>query len=318
MGLVLLAAVSAFTFNMMGRSHKTKPPMTPAAIEQIMPKAQKQSAPVAVVPKASVTKVMPVQPTPLEQSLGEPATDPITTSSIAPTGDSIAALVSGEVAPAENLPPAEVGSMKLREAAALGNANAQFVIATRYHNGDKVKQDFAKAAYWYGKAAAQGSAPAQYRVATLYEKGKGVPRDLRAALGWYERAAALGNVKAMHNAAVLSAGNEIGAPDYVKAYKWFSLGAAHGLKDSQYNLAVLLERGLGTEKNSKDAMFWYSLAAQQDDADALKRSNELGKALPQAERLQVQQRLSIWKADVAPEAANVISVNNRDWTTPQG
>ncbi len=318
MGLVLLAAVSAFTFNMMGRASKTKPPMTPAAIEQTMPDAKKQSAPVAVVPKTSVTKAAPALPTTLEQSLGGLATDPITTSSIAPTNDSVAALVSGEVAPAENLPPAEVGTMKLREAAALGNASAQFVIATRYHNGDHVKQDFAKAAYWYGKAAAQGSGPAQYRVATLYEKGKGVPRDLRAALGWYERAAALGNVKAMHNAAVLSAGNEIGAPDYVKAFKWFSLGAAHGLKDSQYNLAVLLERGLGTEKNSKDAMFWYSLAAQQDDADALKRANELAKALPQAERLLVQQKLATWKPEVAPEAANVIAVNNRDWTPPQG
>ncbi|MFO1034024.1 MAG: tetratricopeptide repeat protein [Hyphomicrobiales bacterium] len=62
-------------------------------------------------------------------------------------------------------------------------------------NGEKVKQDFEKAAYWYGKAAAQGLAPAQYRVATMYERGRGVGKDVKAALGWYERAASLGNVE---------------------------------------------------------------------------------------------------------------------------
>jgi localization factor PodJL len=322
MGLVLLAAVSAFTFNMMGRSHKAKAPAAPAAVEQ--PMQQDQSA----VPAPATVSPVPAEggsapaapatpaPAPLESGAledGEP--DPILTGSLPQTlgAKPISALVSGEAAAPESLPPAEVGSMSLREAAALGDATAQFVIATRYLNGEKVAQDYEKAAYWYGKAAVQGSAPAQYRLATMYERGRGVAKDLKAALGWYERSASLGNVKSMHNAAVLASGNELGEPDYARAYKWFSLGAAHGLKDSQFNLAVLLERGLGTEANKADAWFWYSVAGQQKDDDAKKRAAALAKAMTPAEALAAKTRLAAWSPEKAPDAANVIAINNADW-----
>jgi localization factor PodJL len=310
MGLVLLAAVSAFTFNMVGRSHKAKAPVAPAAIEQSI----EQGSTTAPAPLEQSAPAAPV-PAPLESGALETETDPILTGSLPQTLGTkpISALVAGEAAAPENLPPAEVGAMALREAAALGDPTAQFVIATRYLNGEKVQQDYEKAAYWYGKAAAQGSAPAQYRLATMYERGRGVAKDLKAALGWYERSAGLGNVKSMHNAAVLASGNELGAPDYKRAYKWFSLGAAHGLKDSQYNLAVLLERGLGTEANKSDAWFWYSVAGQQQDGDAAKRASVLAKALTQGELLAAKTRLAAWSPEKAPDTANVIAINNADW-----
>lgn len=320
MGLVLLAAVSAFTFNMVGRSQKARVPVAPAAVEQSID--QNSSAAPAAVSPVPAQDALPAAPAavptsaPLESgALETEGSDPILTGSLPQTLGTkpISALVSGEAAAPENLPPSEVGSMALREAAALGDATAQFVIATRYLNGEKVQQDYEKAAYWYGKAAAQGSAPAQYRLATMYERGRGVAKDLRAALGWYERSASLGNVKSMHNAAVLASGSDTGAPDYKRAYKWFSLGAAHGLKDSQFNLAVLLERGLGTETNKADAWFWYSVAGQQKDEDALKRAAALAKSLSQSELLAAKTRLSAWSPEKAPDTANVIAINNQDW-----
>ena len=216
------------------------------------------------------------------------------TASIEQAGqDNMAALIEGKASAAEDMPPKITGSLQLREAAAMGNAEAQFIIATRYLNGtDGVEQDFAKAAYWYGKASAAGNAPSQYRLGTLYERGKGVARDMKAALGWYERAGALGNVKAMHNAAVLSAGNEQRQPDYERAFKWFSLGAAHGLKDSQFNLAVLLERGLGTRQTARKHCSGISMAAKQNDADATKRADKLAKTLVAADLLDTKERLT--------------------------
>ena len=106
---------------------------------------------------------------------------------------------------ASDLPPKEVGPMGLRIAAASGDPVAQFIVATEYAEGGKLKQDFRKAASWYQKAAARGLAPAQYRIATFYEKGRGVPKDIAAARIWYERAAEKGNRKAMHNLAVIYA-----------------------------------------------------------------------------------------------------------------
>lgn len=49
------------------------------------------------------------------------------------------------------------------------NAEAQFNLAARYHNGIVVSKDLKEAAYWYRKAAEQGYAQAQ----SLLEKLKG-------------------------------------------------------------------------------------------------------------------------------------------------
>jgi localization factor PodJL len=316
MGIALLAAVSIFTFNMLGQAKKAKAPVQPATIEQ-------QLAPETVAPDASKTQpVQPAQPKPaeLESMLMPEGADPILTASVEEASQTnMSALVEGSASAAEDMPPKVTGSLQLREAAAMGNAEAQFIIATRYLNGtDGVEQDYAKAAYWYGKASAAGNAPAQYRLGTLYERGKGVARDMNAALGWYERAGALGNVKAMHNAAVLSAGNDQRQADYPRAFKWFSLGAAHGLKDSQFNLAVLLERGLGTKANAKEALFWYSMAAKQNDADANKRADKIAKTLTPADLQATKDRLTSWTPEVAPDTANTVAVRDEAWqaTTP--
>jgi localization factor PodJL len=295
---------------MMGKSAKTKSAVAPAAIEQPI----NQPAAPAMEPATPGTP----KPAPLETGFLEPEleSDPVLTGSLPQTTEtsSIAELVSGEAAPADQMPPADVGTLKLREAAAMGDTSAQFIVATRYLNGEKVKQDYEKSAYWYGKAAAKGLVPAQYRLATMYERGRGVERDLKAALGWYERAASAGNVKSMHNAAVLASGQDLGAPDYARAFKWFSLGAAHGLKDSQFNLAVLIERGLGTEVNPADAYFWYSIAAQHNqDADAAKRVAALAASLTQTELAAVKARVASWAPENPPEAANVVAVNTADW-----
>jgi localization factor PodJL len=335
MGLALLLVASAFTVNMMGGFSKVKLPAAPASIEQpVTPLSSSADEP------ADATESLPADDEQLdgedpgaaddnnsqsnassmmEKSAGQESllqadvVDSILTSSAAPLGqsDDLAALIAGEPQSSVQQPAAEAGTTALREAAAMGNASAQFVIATRYLNGEQgAPQDDAKAAYWYGRAAAQGLAPAQYRLGTLYERGKGVARDLKAALDWY---ASLGNTKAMHNAAVLAASKDGQEPDYFRAYKWFSLGAAHGLKDSQFNLAVLLERGLGTKADPTEALFWYTVAASQKDADAAKRAGVLGKALGQATSVAVSERAKAWKVEVAPEAANVVSVNQPAW-----
>ena len=313
MGIALLAAVSVFTFNMLGQTKKMKAPAQPAAIEQQLNQQAPAAEPNGTAPDAS--KAQPPQPKPaeLESMLMPDGADPVLTGSVAQPAQDLTSIVSGN-AESDDLAPAEAGALQLREAAAMGNTDAQFVIATRYLNGEGgAPQDFAKAAYWYGKAAAAGNAPAQYRLGTLYERGKGVAKDMQAALGWYERSAALGNVKAMHNAAVLAASNEQQKPDYARAFKWFSLGAAHGLKDSQFNLAVLLERGLGTKANAKEALFWYSIAASQNDADANKRADAIAKTLAAGDLTETEKRLKLWKPEKAPDVANTVAVSDPTW-----
>jgi localization factor PodJL len=271
----------------------------PAPATEVQPVAP-QTTPQAA-PLESVT------PVPAQQGMNDgQAADEILTGSLPVAKSNIAA-------PADIVLEDAIGTAKLRDSANLGDPNAQFVVATRYLNGENVPINYAKAAYWYGKAAASGLAPAQYRVATLYERGKGVEKDMKSAQSWYERAGSLGNVKAMHNAAVIAAGNEAGGPDYARAYKWFSLAAAHGLKDSQFNLAVLIERGLGTKADPAEAMFWYSAAAAQQDADAQAHVNSLTKSLSPATISAVKARLQKWSPEKAPDAANVVAIEDSAW-----
>jgi localization factor PodJL len=319
MGLAVLGLVSA----VMAKNFFGAPPLAqiepPTAIEQSMeqvapvvtapaveptPALEAPSAAPATPQAAPLEPVTPQQQGELEQKLG---TDEILTGSL-PAAMGVTSASSAEVSI-----DAAIGTAGLRDSAMAGDANAQFVVATRYLNGENVAMDYSKAAYWYGKAAASGLAPAQYRVATLYERGKGVERDMKSAQAWYERAGALGNIKAMHNAAVIAASNEAGQPDYARAFKWFSLAAAHGLKDSQFNLAVLIERGLGTNPDPSEAMFWYSAAAAQHDPDAQTHVNTLTKSLSPATIESIKLRLQKWTPDKAPDEANVVAIMGSAW-----
>jgi localization factor PodJL len=224
--------------------------------------------------------------------------------------------VVAKSAAVDEMPGEEIRPESLRFAASQGNATAQFIIASRYLDGQSVAQDFSAAARWYEKAAAQGLAPAQYRLATLFERGRGVPLDMATARLWYERAAENGNVRAMHNVAVIYASAQSGAPDYARAARWFSAAAEHGLKDSQFNLAVLLERGLGRKKSLADALFWYMAAAAQDDADAKVRTAAVEALLPAATVSDVKARLAKWKPKAPQQDANVVAVSDKSWQVP--
>jgi localization factor PodJL len=211
------------------------------------------------------------------------------------------------------MPPAELGSEALRQAAERGDASAQFIVATRYLDGEGVAQDVTQAAHWYQKSALAGLAPAQYRLATLFERGRGVPQNAATALVWYQRAAEQGNVKAMHNAAVIAAGTEAGKPNYDIAYKWFLAASQNGLKDSQFNLAVLYERALGTKANVDEALFWYMIAASQDDADAKKRADVLSQNISPVVVESIRAKAKGWIPQQAPEHANVVTIKDPAW-----
>jgi len=206
------------------------------------------------------------------------------------------------------MPPAEAGPQALRQAAANGDAKAQYAIALNYAEGQGVAQSWTEAARWLGFAAASGLAPAQYRLAVLYERGQGLSKDAGKARSWYLRAAEQGNIKAMHNLGVAEGDAPGAKPDYAAAAKWYADAAAYGLADSQFNLAVLEEHGLGVPKNLSDAYKWFSLAAANGDAEAAKRRDLVKSQLPAAALSDVEQALKAWKAKVAnPETNELVT-----------
>lgn len=195
-----------------------------------------------------------------------------------------------------DLPPATVGPLSLRLAAAKGNPSAQFEVGARLAAGRGTQQDLKQAVTWYTRSASQGFAQSQYRLGTFFERGLGTKKDNARARIWYRRAAEQGNVKAMHNLAVLSAGVTSKKSDYATAATWFAKAASYGLADSQFNLAVLKENGLGVKKDRKAAYQFYTLASRAGDKDAKKRRTALAATMSADEISAADTLVKSWRS----------------------
>ncbi|MGE4167894.1 MAG: tetratricopeptide repeat protein, partial [Xanthobacteraceae bacterium] len=209
--------------------------------------------------------------------------------------------------------PASIGSDKLREAAAAGDAGAAFEVAQRFAEGRGVAASLEEAARWYERAAGKGLVAAQFRYASMLEKGQGVKKNLGQARKLYIAAAGKGHAKAMHNLAVLYAEGIDGRPDYTTAAQWFRKAADHGVADSQYNLGVLCARGLGVEKSLTDAYQWFALAAAQGDHEAGKKRDEIASRLEPDELTAAQNAVKMFKAHEQPAAATAVPVPRGGW-----
>ncbi|WP_158806695.1 SEL1-like repeat protein [Beijerinckia sp. L45] len=281
-----------------------KAPTPPARMAVATPRRADPTLGAGTATLADLTpSALPKAPPPADSAL--PGSDPITTGSIATRIPSFAAQSVASAAPV-----APTGA--LRQMAEDGNSAAQYEVASRYAEGRAMIKDFKLAADWYEKAAQQGLAPAEYKLAALYEKGLGVPRDKAKAKFWYIKAADAGNPRAMHNLAVLVADGD-GKPDYTSAVIWFRKAAEYGIHDSQYNLGILLARGLGTQQSLVQSYQWLAIAAQQNDADAATKRDEVAAKLNAADLAVAKALASTFRAKIADVAATEITTPSAGW-----
>jgi TPR repeat protein len=79
------------------------------------------------------------------------------------------------------------------EAAARGEADAQFNLGIIYYKGQGVPQNFAEAFGAFKLASEQGKTQAQYYLGIMYEQGQGTQQDYAEAAQWLELSAKEGN-----------------------------------------------------------------------------------------------------------------------------
>ena len=215
-------------------------------------------------------------------------------------------------AAAAKAPPADLAAtiptglpQALRDGAAAGDSGAEFELALRLLDGRGVARDPHAAAQWFEQAATRGLPIAEYRLAALYEKGVGLTRDLPLAMGWYVKAATAGNARAMHNLAVMHAEGSIGGkPDYATAAEWFRKAGQFGVRDSQFNLGILYARGLGVPQDLGQSWLWFSLAAQQGDADAGHKRDDVAAKMDKPALDSANQALAAFKVSTPAPAGN--------------
>ncbi|PPD43372.1 MAG: peptidoglycan-binding protein [Methylocystis sp.] len=257
-------------------------PATPAPAPAATPTKETPRVAAPTAPNEPVRVITPptfTTPRPQAPATMPPATMPPRTMAPHVDASPVDATPTGSINQVAGLQaPEAIGVIK--SLAERGEPSAQFELGVRYADGRGVVRDAKTAAQWFEKAAAKGLAPAQYRLGSLYEKGIGVERDYARARKWYQSAADAGNARAMHNLAVLLAeGGDGGKPDYPAASEWFRKAADYGVRDSQFNLAILYARGLGVTQSLTQSYLWFSAAADQGDADAAKKRDEVGARL---------------------------------------
>lgn len=78
-----------------------------------------------------------------------------------------------------------------QEAAASGDAKAQYYVGETFEKGLGQEPDYPMAVMWYQRATEQNYAPAKLSLGRLYEKGLGVDKDLVKAMNLYRQASGL-------------------------------------------------------------------------------------------------------------------------------
>jgi TPR repeat protein len=116
--------------------------------------------------------------------------------------------------------------IEIKRKAKLGDAQSQYLLGRMYENGDRVHENFVKAAKWYRKAAEQNLVQGQYRLGAMYVTGLGLRQNYAEAMQWFRKAAAQGHASAQNRLGVMYERGHGVAQDYIEAYKWYTLAAA--------------------------------------------------------------------------------------------
>ncbi len=184
-----------------------------------------------------------------------------------------------------------------------GNPEAQHDLATVYALGNRVPQNFERAAYWYGQSADAGIVNARYNLGVLQTRGMGVPRDVGSAFRQFRQAAEAGHPDAQ-NALGLAylQGNGV-ERDVLRAAAWFQEAHAAGNPQGAYNLGRIFEQGVDGAPDLTAAAGWYQAAADAGDADAAAALERVAEAVDEIPEEPPPMRASLPPPDRPAEAA---------------
>ncbi len=161
-------------------------------------------------------------------------------------------------------------------AADQGNAEAQYKLATLFHEGAPgLKKNPARAAKLYAAAAKQGHVEAENWLGYCYQHGLGVEQNDKTAVEWYQKAADGKLAMAQNNLGLMYLGGKGVEQDYKKAFDLFESAANQGYDWGMNNLGGLYEKGWGTEQDLAKALFLYRQAAAKGNEAASKSAKRI-------------------------------------------
>lgn len=155
----------------------------------------------------------------------------------------------------------QAGITALEQAVAQNHAAAATLLG-RVLLSDHGTRDPERAAALFANAAARGEAEAQYYLGLLYRNGTGVEQDLTTAFNWFLAASEAQNVAAQYELSRAYSRGDGTPGDSGEALRWLRAAAEGGHADAQYFLAFALDTGQGATQSAAEALDWYRRAAE--------------------------------------------------------
>tara|TARA_R110002049_G_scaffold44333_3_gene129873 strand:+ start:119810 stop:121054 length:1245 start_codon:yes stop_codon:yes gene_type:complete len=196
-------------------------------------------------------------------------------------GFALITLLPQATAAQDTAPPPAMTAPQQHGNAVAGTPGALYELGVRYHNGDGVLADYAKAAELFSQAAQQGHTGAQNHLARYYFEGLGVAQDRAKALQLLEQAASDGTPQHLFDLALVL---EKDAATVARAAELYAQAVEAGHPDAPVNLGVLYQNGMGVAQDFARAAALYQAPAERNHPRALNNLGALhvrGNGVPQ-------------------------------------
>lgn len=145
-----------------------------------------------------------------------------------------------------------------------GLPELSFLKGFLYQSGHGVPKDLALAYSHYVRAAEAGSVLAQYLVASMLLSGAGAQKNISKAAKWLKEAASRGHAPSAYTLYEIGRQHLLDDALASESMVWLRKAASLGLPLAMYKLGEQMQ----AEKNSKEAMIWYTRAADCGSAVA--------------------------------------------------
>lgn len=150
----------------------------------------------------------------------------------------------------------------IQKAAEGENTAAMYSLGKLYLEGQVVPTDINRAIELFGKAAMKGHDYAAYRLGRLYLSGEKIEKNIELAMEWLGQAAGASNPYALYTLGKLFLIGEDVPKDIRQALCYFEKAAEGGNEYAEFQLGKLYLLGEDVPKNVEEAITWLSKCAE--------------------------------------------------------
>jgi TPR repeat protein len=156
----------------------------------------------------------------------------------------------------------EEGILWIVKSAEQENIHAKNILGVLYMNDEATYYNKSIALQYFDEAATKGDSNAQFNLASIYHNGHHKEKNIDLAIFWYKQSAEQYCIASQFALGLIYKDQEM----YDESFVYFIEAAENNHADAQYFLGWLYENGYGTERNIEEAEMWYTRSKSQEDA----------------------------------------------------